>query len=137
MINAEVIVDDIGAWNNTTKTWTNVQMHVRYPIGPVNGVIQTIDNNPISNNDILVDRTGKVWRLTSVSRNGSTFSCTMADLLSSNPTSSRQPDAYSEKNLVITPNTNGLLSPYYHDSYIATTVFRAAMAYNMDKLASS
>lgn len=136
MINAEVIIDDIGTWNNTTKNWTAVQMHVRYPIGPVNGVVQTIDNNPISNNDILVDRTGKVWRLTNVARNGSTFSCTMTDLLNLTPTSSRQPDAYSEKNLVITPNTNGLLSPYYHDSYVATTVFRAAMAYNMDKLAS-
>lgn len=136
MINAEVIVDDIGTWNNTTKNWTGVQMHVRYPIGPVNGVVQTIDTNPISNNDILVDRTGKVWRLTNVTRNGSVFTCTMSDLLSSAPTSSRQPDAYSEKNLVITPNTNGLLSPYYHDSYVATTVFRAAMAYNMDKLAS-
>ena len=136
MINAEIIVDDIGTWNSGTTSWDGVVFHVRYPIGPVNGTIQTIDNNPPSNNDIIVDRTGKVWKITNVVRNGTSFSCTMKDQLTTTTTSSRQPDAYSEKNLIITPNTNGLLSPYYHDSYVATSVFRAAMAYNMDKLAA-
>lgn len=139
MINAEVIIDDIGSWNATTKAWDYVQFHVNYPLGPVNGIVQNRTNNPASNNDIIVDRTGKIWKISNlsvVSVLNNSYTCTLTDVLVIPSTSSRVPDAYSTKNLLITPNANELLSPYFHDSTISTLVFRAAMAYNMDKMVS-
>ncbi len=135
MIKAEADIKDYGTYSN--GTWSNVRVAIKYPIALPNGNYQTSSGNPLATGDFIVDNNGFVWKVTSCSLSGTDYICSIIEQSVSSPSQSMRPDNILEKGLVVTPNSKGLLSPYYHDSYVTTNSFRAAMSYSMKQIGST
>ena len=129
MINSQLTILNPGSFAN--GIWSNVLIKITYPMSLPNGTQQNNTNNKLSVNDIVVDDSGFVWKLTSVMESEGNYLCSFTEQSTLNPSYMIAPNVNSIKSLAVTPNTKRLLSPYYHDSYVSTNAFRAAMSYNM------
>ena len=134
MINSEGIIKNKGTYSN--GTWSNVVIQPRYPNALPNGTQQNSSSNQLSVNDHIIDNNGFVWKVTSCSLSGTDYICSITQQ-GVTPSSSMEPNTALEKGIVVTANSKGLLAPYYHDSYVTTNAFRAAMAYNMKVYSTS
>lgn len=135
MIKAQATVLNKGTFSN--GTWTNVTIKILYPNTLSDGTIQNSSSNSININDVIVDNNGFVWQVLLVTASGSNYTCSLKELSELNPIITMEPDTILEKGLVVTPNSKNLLVPYYHDSYVSTNSFKAAMSYNMKKIGST
>ena len=131
MIKGEAIIKNKGTFVGTG--WQGATIQVKYPMSLSDGTRQTSNLNPITSGDFIVDNTGFVWKITECVKNETDYTCTLVEQSTYTPTNDLTPDTILEKGLVVTPNIKNLLSPYYHDSYVAINAFRAAMSYNMKK----
>ena len=129
MINSEGIIKNKGTYSN--GTWSNVVIQPRYPNALPNGLQQNSSSNQLSVNDHIIDNNGFVWKVISCSLSGTDYICSITQQ-GVTPSATMEPNTVLEKGIVITANSKGLLAPYYHDSYVTTNAFRAAMAYNMN-----
>ena len=111
----------------------NIKVNLNYPMILPNGIRQNINDNKLENGDIIVDADGNIWNVDAVVYNSAdnTFDCNLT--IHDNETAIINEITNINKCIAITPNNKGLLSPYYHDSYVSTKSFRAAMSYNMKK----
>ena len=134
MIKSEGVVLNQESFSN--NKWNNVVIQVKYPLSLPNGTQQTTSLNSPAINDFLIDNSGFVWKITTCAVSGSNYVCTL-EQQNASASSSMSPNNILEKGIIVTPNSKGLLAPYYHDSYNSTNVFRAAMSYNMNILSSS
>ncbi len=131
MIKAEAIIKSKGTF--LAGSWQGAVVHVIYPMSLPSGLQQNADLNPISSGDFIFDNTGFIWKITECVKQDTEYLCTLVEQSVQSPTEECQPQLNINKCHVITPNSQNLLAPYYHDSYVTTNVFRAAMSYNMLK----
>ena len=135
MIKGEAIIKNQGTFSN--GVWNNVIIEVKYPMSLPNGTVQNSINNPPMSNDFIIDNTGFVWKILSCSQSGTSYTCSISEQSISSPTSNMSPNMNLTKGIIVTPNSKGLLSPYYHDSFVAINPFRASLSYNMKKIGSA
>ena len=129
MINAQATILNKGSY--VSGTWEGVVIKVLYPNSLPNGIQQNSTSNPLVINSIIVDNNGFIWKVLSIESSGTNYLCTLKEQSITTPTITMEPDILLEKGICNILNSKNLLSPYYHDSYVSTNSFRAAMSYNM------
>ena len=129
MINSQAIIKNIGEFSNGKRI--NVQIEILYPNSLPNGIRQNETDNRLSIGDIISDNSGNIWKVEELNFINNIYNCTLIELSSLVVSNNMIPNDINDKNLTSTPNSKGLLAPYYHDSYVSTNSFRAAMSYNM------
>ena len=131
MIKAQAIIKNRGIFLD--GTWEGARIQILYPMVLPSGIQQNADLNPISVGDCIIDSTGFIWKVTECVKINTEYSCSLVEQTITIPTEEFLPEVDGVKCSITTPNSQNLLAPYYHDSYVSTNVFRSAMSYNMKK----
>jgi hypothetical protein len=125
---AGLIIKSSPAPSWSSPNWNGVTIEIKYPSG------QNENTNPVSINDILVDMSGRIWKVMTVTKSGTnTFSVNIT-CISETPGPLVQPDASTNRGVVSTPASNGALLVPFSKDLTEDTVTRTISNYNMNHI---
>jgi hypothetical protein len=116
----------LASFNASTLAWDNILVTVVYPAETVQDFIL----NPISINDIVIDTTGFVWKVTLVNHTSSNNFTVSLLLQNSNPTDSLIPNI-GDTTASINTLINDQVAPYWNSTYVNANVPRIANEFNV------
>jgi hypothetical protein len=115
----------LASFNSGTLAWDNILVTVVYPTESV----QDFNSNPIALNDIVIDTTGFVWKVTlSNHTSGNNFIVSLL-LQNSTPTDSIIPNI-GDTTASINTLVNDQVAPYWNSTYVNANVPRIASEFN-------
>jgi len=131
MINAGIAVvafNGTQVYNPANLHWENVVVQVKYPAN------QTVTNNPISIDDLLLETNGQVWSVVARTLLNAATCEFKLDLILANGTPSEDitPEFSGSIFCAIVTPKKGIVAPYWEASVVNSEISRIASMYNAD-----
>jgi hypothetical protein len=127
MINAGLKINSspLANFNTNTLAWDNILVTVVYPAEST----QNITDNGILINDVIIDTSGSVWKITNVQYTGNFDFVVSVEIQNKVPDDTNLPNI-GDTTASINTLVNDQVAPYWNSTYVNANVARIASEFN-------